>query len=628
MEELAQYLFHQGTNFSAYEYLGCNLVNKDNSEYVYSFRTWAPSADSVSLISDFTGWDTPIRMHRINKSGIWELIYKSTESLERKAYKFAITKNNKTVNKGDPYARGSRGSDDGASLIYAESYFEWKDEYWLSYRNKVYSRNNSNYLSCPINIYEVHLGSFARHEDNSYLSYREIADILSEYVKKMGYTHVELLPMQEYPFDPSWGYQVGAFYAPTSRFGEPDDLRYFVNKMHSLGIGVILDWVPAHFPRDEWGLFEFDGAPLYEYQGKDRQNSPSWGTRFFDLGREEVQSFLISNAEYFIKEFHFDGLRVDAVASMLYLDFDRKPGEWIPNETGGNINREAESFIKKLNRTIQEMHPDVLTVAEESTAFSNVTKSIDHGGLGFSMKWNMGFANDFYDYMSTDPIYRKYKHSALNFPLMYAFSERYCLPISHDEVVHGKKSFIDKMYGSYEDKFNAARASLLYIMTFPGKKLIFMGTEFAQFREWDFENSLEWFMLDYDNHRYFRDYVKELNRFYLTRKELWELDFDNAGFSWLSCDDSDQNSIAYRRYDSIGNHISVALNFSGSESVMSLDTDKAKDIDILFTTGNLDVRDLKNKMLLDSEKSKVIITLPPLSAVVYKEINGQTKMKI
>ena len=440
----------------------------------------------------------------------------------------------------------------------------------MKYRKKAIASNSDSYLPLPINIYELHLGSFIRHEDNSYYSYRELAEILPSYVKSMGYTHVEFLPIQEHPFDGSWGYQPCAFYAPTSRFGDPDDFRYLIDKLHTTGIGVILDWVPAHFPKDEWGLYEFDGEPLYEYQGEDRKESSSWGTRFFDLGREEVQSFLISNALYFLREFHIDGLRVDAVASMIYLDYEKADGEWIPNYKGTNENLEATAFIRKLNSKVHEEFPDVLMIAEESTSFSGITKPISCGGLGFNLKWNMGFANDLYDYLSTDPMYRKYKHKALNFPIMYAFSENYCLPISHDEVVHGKRSYVDKAFGGYEDKFLQARCALLLMMTYPGKKLLFMGTEYAPFREWAYEESLEWFMLNYPNHSEFREYVRSVNNFYLSREELWYSDFDEKGFSWILPDENDKNLVAYKRHGSDGSSIICIISFSGARQEVTI----------------------------------------------------------
>ena len=557
------YLFHQGTATYAYHYLGCH-AEKADGQYIYTFRTWAPNADSVKLVSDFIGWDSGEDMRRVTERGVYEIIITSDTSLEGSKYKFCIYNKGKRILKGDPYAFFSEGGSGGASIIQDESTFAFHDKTWMNHRKKSVFSKRKGYLSTPLNIYEVHLSSFLRHkETESPLSYREMADVLIPYVKSMGYTHIELMPVMEYPYDGSWGYQICAFYAPTSRFGKPDDFRYFVNGCHKAGVGVILDWVPAHFPKDGWGLYEFDGQPLYEYQGADRMEARGWGTRFFDLGREEVQSFLISNALYWFREFHADGLRVDAVAAMLYLDFDRKPGEWIPNVNGDNKNLEAIAFLKKMNTAIFGEFPDALMIAEESTAFPGVTHPVDRGGLGFNLKWNMGWANDFYDYLATDPAFRRYHQHALNFPMMYAYSENYILPISHDEVVHGKCSFINKMFGTYEEKFRTFRAAMIYMMTFPGKKMLFMGTEYGQFREWDYSNSLEWFMLDYPVHHELREFVASLNRFYLEQPALWEQDFSEKGFRWIYADDADHNAVSYRRIARNGDELITVVSFSG-----------------------------------------------------------------
>lgn len=623
---LAAYYFHQGTNYFSHEYMGCQLTERDGL-YIYTFRTWAPNANCVELISEFSGWDKPIPFSRITENGIWELTYKSERSLEKCAYKFRIISPSGSHNKGDPFARFSRGMADGASLIFCQSNFKWSDRGWINHRNRSVNGKDGSFLSTPMNIYEVHLGSFMQREDGTQLSYRELADILSVYVKGMGYTHIELLPVTEHPYGGSWGYQVGAYFAPTSRYGDPDDFRYFVNTLHKAGLGVILDWVPAHFPKDEWGLYEFDGTRLYEYQGADRMESRSWGTRFFDLGRQEVQSFLISSAMHFIKDYHIDGLRVDAVASMLYLDYDREPGEWIPNQDGGNINAEAVAFFKKLNSEIHRRYPSVLTIAEESGSYGRVTTPISEGGLGFNMKWNMGFANDLYDYISADPVMRSGNHRALNFPIMYAFTENYCLPISHDEVVHGKHSFVDKFYGDNAAKFAQMRAALLMIASFPGKKLMFMGTEYAQFREWDHESSLEWFMLNYSDHFAMREYVRALNHFYLSRPELWELDFDPSGFSWILPDESDKNSVVYRRIAKDGSNLIFAINFSGAVQSYSIPTQPAKSLECLFATqypgpeGPIPV-------LKCGAGHRANVSLPPFSGIVLREKNGNKIIKI
>ena len=626
--DLGSYLFHQGTNFHAYEFLGCSLLMKDG-KYEYTFRTWAPGAHAVGLVSDFSGWTYPIPFKRLTERGIWELTYVSDHSLELQAYKFRIESKAGFHDKGDPYARFSRGGSDGASLIFTDTNFKWEDKRWMNHRKKAISSDGKYYIASPINIYEMHMGSFMRHEeDNRYYSYSELADILPSYLKKMGYTHVEFLPLQEHPFDGSWGYQVCSFYAPTSRFGTPNEFKHLINSLHKAGIGVIMDWVPAHFPKDEWGLYEFDGGPLYEYQGKDRMESRSWGTRFFDLGREEIQSFLISNALYFFREFHIDGLRVDAVASMIYLDYDRMPGEWHPNYLGTNENLEATAFLRKLNTAIYSEFPDALMIAEESTSFGGITHPVSAGGIGFNMKWNMGWANDFYRYVQTDPIYRKYHHTALNFPLMYAFTEQYCMPISHDEVVHGKLSFINKMFGSNEDKFKQARTSLMLMMTYPGKKMLFMGTEYAQFREWDYDNSLEWFMLGYPDHKYFREYVASLNAFYLDHSELWEIDFVEDGFKWLLADEADKNLVAFRRINKKGKHLTVILNFSGCTQTVTIPTEKCVRLESAFDTGTLS--DEQRSVVVEKidGECRATVSVPAFSGVIYKNVKANKKINI
>lgn len=626
--DFGSYLFHQGTNYHSYEFLGCMLEMVDG-KYQYIFRTWAPNASSVGLVSDFSGWGEAVPFSRITDNGIWELKYTCDHSLELQPYKFRVVGKNGTHDKGDPYARFSRGGADGASLIFTDREFKWEDKRWLEHRKKTICNKGGYYMSTPLNIYEMHMGSFMRHEeDNRYYSYSELAEILPSYLKQMGYTHVEFLPLQEHPFDGSWGYQVCSFYAPTSRFGTPNEFRHLINSLHKAGIGVIMDWVPAHFPKDEWGLYEFDGAPLYEYQGIDRMESRSWGTRFFDLGREEIQSFLISNAIYFFREFHIDGLRVDAVASMIYLDYDRMPGEWHPNHLGTNENLEATAFLRKLNTAIYGEFPDALMIAEESTSFGGITHPVDEGGLGFNMKWNMGWANDFYKYVQTDPLYRRYHHTALNFPLMYAFKEKYCMPISHDEVVHGKLSFVNKMFGSLEDKFWQARTSLMLMMTYPGKKMLFMGTEYAQFREWDYDNSLEWFMLDYPKHKQFREFVAALNAFYLNNSELWDIDFDEEGFRWLLADEADKNVVAYQRVNKKGKYLTVLLNFSGGEQRVTIPVDRAVRLESVFDTGNLSEQQKNVTVYKNGGKYYADITLSPFSGVIYKRITKTKKINV
>ncbi|MBQ8509761.1 MAG: 1,4-alpha-glucan branching protein GlgB [Clostridia bacterium] len=570
--DLAAFYFHQGTNYRAYDYLGCQC-SREEERYRYTFRVWAPNALSVEVVGDFNDWTPGAYMERVTGMGVWEYTLTSDKSLEGANYKYRITSNSGVRLKADPYARWSETLKNTASKIWEPKPFKWSDSLWLARRMQTVAGKGlrvkrREFYSAPMNIYEVHLGSWKTRngkttkEGENYLNYREIADELAPYVKQMGYTHVELLPIMEHPFDGSWGYQVCGYYAPTSRFGTPDDFRYFVNKMHEMGIGVILDWVPAHFPKDEHGLYEFDGQPLYEYQGVDRMEHSVWGTRFFDVARNEVECFLISNAFYWLREFHADGLRVDAVASMLYLDFDRRPGEWIPNKDGGNQNMEAIAFFQKLNTQLFAELPDILMIAEESTAWPMVTKPVSEGGLGFNFKWNMGWSNDTFDYVQTDPLFRKHKHERLTFPMMYSLSENYILPVSHDEVVHGKRSLLDKMYGQYEQKFAGTRLFLAYQICHPGKKLTFMGCEYGPFREWDYENELEWFMLDYDMHSRLQRYTAALNRFYLEHRELWELDFSWDGFEWIYPDERDLNIIAFRRMDKKGSELVVVMNFA------------------------------------------------------------------
>jgi len=562
-DNYAAFLFHQGINFHTYEYMGAHKCN--NSEYL--FRVWAPNATEVFLTGDFNNWSNSLIMTKETESGIWYIILSNFEFGEGSLYKYIIKSENKYVYKSDPYAFMSETAGKTASIINDLSGFEWSDSKYLK-RRKSLSEYLSQHISIPkpMNIYEVHLGSWQRNNVGSNLTYRQLADRLCPYILEMGYTHIELLPVAEHPYDGSWGYQVCSYYASTSRFGKPQDFMYFINKMHSVGIGVILDWVPAHFPKDEHGLYEFDGTPLYEYQGQDRMEHKGWGTRFFDVGRNEVQSFLISNALFWMEKYHIDGIRVDAVASMLYLDYDRMPGEWNPNPDGTNINQQAVAFFRKLNEAVSTNYPDVIMIAEESTDWSSITKPIKDGGLGFHYKWDMGWMNDTLSYISEEFTNRKYNHNKLTFSMVYSFNENYILPISHDEVVHGKKSLIDKMNGDYWQKFATMRAFLGYMMTHPGKKLLFMGSEYGQFREWDYSNSLEWFMLDFEMHKKLLNYTKDLNRLYLKHNQFWECDSSWNGFKWLIVNDSKHSVIAYERLDKKKLPAIVIINFTPNVS--------------------------------------------------------------
>lgn len=614
--------FASGTSTSAYKFMGCH---KDKDGYV--FRVWAPNAVSVHIVGTFNDWDTSASPMENIGYGIWQAIIENAKVYDE--YKYYIGKaNGGFVYKSDPYAFHACTRPENSSKVYDVDGFKWTDG---EYRK---ARAKKQIINQPMNIYEVHLGSWIQHKDGNFLSYTDMADKLVKYVKNMNYTHVELLPVSEYPFDPSWGYQVTGYYAPTSRYGTPKDFMKFVDILHSAGIGVILDWVGAHFPKDENGLYEFDGSCLYESADPLRNEHPDWQTRIFDYSRYEVKSFLISNIIYWLDKYHIDGIRVDAVASMLYLDYGRRDGQWRPNQYGGNYNLDAIDFLRDMNNAAFAFDPSVIMVAEESTAFPMVTKPAYDGGLGFNFKWNMGWMNDLLGYMSTDPLFRKGRHNDLTFSMTYAFSENYILPLSHDEVVHGKCSMIGKMPGNYEDKFANLRAFYAYMMAHPGKKLNFMGNEFAQFIEWNYENPLEWFMLEHDKHKKMQKFVKELNGFYIENKPFWENDSNWQGFSWISHDDHSQSVISFVRRDKEGNEVIVVCNFCPVERKEYcigvpekgvykpvLSTDAAK-------YGGLGTRLKKVKtkdIVMHGFEQSISITLPPLSTVYYVKENKDNK---
>ena len=617
--------FSKGECHDAYRFMGCHPeVRKGQAGYV--FRVWAPHARSVRVTGRFNDWDRGSPAMEQIAPGIWERFIPGVQVYDE--YKYYIERpDGSFVFRGDPYGFHTCTRPDTATKVYDLAGFQWTDG---NYRR---AKARRQAVSSPINIYELHLGSWRTHDDGNPLTYEEAAHEIVKYVTGMGYTHIELLPVSEYPYDPSWGYQVTGYYAPTSRYGTPEDFMYLVDYLHQMNIGVILDWVPAHFPRDEQGLFEFDGDCCYEPSDPLRKEHPDWGTRIFDYGRYEVRSFLISNVVYWLDLYHIDGIRVDAVASMLYLDYGRRGGQWRPNKDGGNINLEAVQFLQDMNAAAYTFDPSVLMIAEESTAFPMVTKPGYDGGLGFGFKWNMGWMHDMIDYMSTDPLFRKGRHNNITFSLTYAFSENFILPLSHDEVVHGKCSLINKMPGDYDAKFQNLRAFYGYMMTHPGKKLLFMGGEFGQFIEWDFQKQLDWFLLDYDKHRQLQQYVRDLNHYYLDHPALWQNDADWQGFQWIACDDAAQSVIAFRRIDRSGKEVVVVCNFTPVERKRYrigverpgvyqpvLSSDAAK-----YGGTGVRLRSVTAKPIpMHGRKHSVELTLPPLSTVFYER---QTAVK-
>ncbi|VAX11026.1 1,4-alpha-glucan (glycogen) branching enzyme, GH-13-type [hydrothermal vent metagenome] len=555
LKDFDLHLFGEGKHWHAYRFLGAHLHLADDVPGTL-FAVWAPNAERISVVGDFNQWDGrryPMRCR--GDAGIWELFIPGLQP--GALYKFEIRScSGKVLIKTDPYGNQFQVRPDTACIITADTKHQWQDQQWVK------QRDQHDWQTAPLSIYEVHLGSWQQDENGGYLNYRELAHRLVAHVSALGFTHVELLPITEHPFDASWGYQTTGYFAPTSRFGTPDDFRYFVDHLHQNGIGIILDWVPAHFPKDEHALGQFDGSALYEHADPRRGEHRDWGTLIFNYGRKEVQNFLLASAIYWLEEFHLDGLRVDAVASMLYLDYSREPGDWLPNEHGGRENLEAVEFLRHLNIVTHEQFPGTMIIAEESTAWPQVSRPTWLGGLGFSMKWNMGWMHDTLSYLSKDPIHRHYHHDQLTFGLLYAFTENFLLPFSHDEVVHGKGSMLDKMPGDSWQKFSSLRLLYSYMFTYPGKKLLFMGNEFAQGKEWNDATALDWYLLERPQHQGIQLLVSDLNKLYRNSNAMHTLEFEEAGFAWIDCHDAAQSVLSYMRKGTDGSIIIVILNFT------------------------------------------------------------------
>ena len=613
--------FTQGTETHIQDFLGSHPDTREG-QAGYVFRVWAPNAKEVCLMGEFNGWNEHDHPMAPIGQGVWELFVPGLDRYD--TYKYMVYGRSGTDRaKADPFAFHAETRPGNGSKVYDLGGYAWGDGKWLEHRkaNPIYT--------APLNIYEVHLGSWRRTGEDEFLSYRDMAQYLIPYVKEMGFTHIELMPVTEHPLDASWGYQCTGYFAATSRFGTPHDLMWLIDQLHQAGIGVILDWVPSHFPRDGFGLYHFDGEPCYEYQDWRKGEHKEWGTMVFDYGKPQVRSFLTSSALFWLEQYHIDGLRVDAVASMLYLDYNRQGGEWIPNIHGGHENLEAVEFLQKLNTTIFGLHPDVMMIAEESTAWPMVTKPASDGGLGFNLKWNMGWMNDISHYIKLDPYFRQFNHKDITFSLMYAFSENFILPMSHDEVVHMKGSLLNKFPGEYLDKFTGVRAFYTYLLTHPGKKLTMMGSEFGQWNEWHFEHSLDWHLLEEnEENRQMQRFFQAANAMYLHYPPLWEEDFDWRGFQWLNADDNTANTVSFLRWDTKGEFLITVVNFSpvhregyrigvpvaGRYGVV-LNSD-----DVEFGgTGLGDNGPLPSeKIPCHGQEQSIVIDLPPMAGVVYR----------
>jgi len=625
--ELDIHLFAEGKHHHAYRFMGAHLKTIDGVAGCL-FCVWSPNVQRISLIGDFNGWDGRCHpMRSLGESGLWELFIPGLQAGD--SYKYEIlSQNNEILSKTDPYARSMALRPDTISYITPDNEFSWQDKNWLEQRAEF------DWQHKPISIYELHAGSWLRtdpSENQGFLNWRTLAKKLIPYVLDLGYTHIELMPIAEHPLDQSWGYQVTGFFAPTARFGTPDDFRYFIDQCHQQGLGVFIDWVPAHFPKDEFALARFNGEALYEHADPRQGEHQDWGTLIFNYGRNEVRNFLITNAVYWLEEFHIDGLRVDAVASMLYLNYSREEGEWIPNQFGGAENLEAIQFLREMNTTVHGLHSGILTMAEESTAWPMVSRPVELGGLGFSMKWNMGWMNDNLSYIETDPVYRQYHHNQLTFSQIYSYSENFVLPLSHDEVVHGKRSLIEKMPGDNWQKFANLRLFYAWHYAHPGKKLLFMGCEFAQWKEWDEDISLDWALLDVDTHQGIKQLVTDLNQLYRNENALHQLDFSEQGFQWIDCNDSSQSILSLIRWSKDrSEHVICVLNFTPvvRENYRigvpeNMDYSEVLNTDSEYYAGS----NLGNSSRIKVEatpwsglENSISITLPPLGALFLKSV--------
>jgi 1,4-alpha-glucan branching enzyme len=633
-EQLPEYdlhLFSEGRHRHAYRIFGSHRHTTNGIKGIL-FAVWAPNATRISVVGNFNHWDGRTHPMRSRDGlGVWELFIPQLDT--GNLYKFEIRSQQGHISlRSDPYGNYFQIRPETASVVMSETTYEWHDESWIK------TRSTNNWQQEPMSVYEVHLGSWRLDSQGRHLNYRELAHQLCDYVKRLGFTHIELLPITEHPFDGSWGYQTTGYFAPTSRYGVPDDFRYFVDHMHQSGIGVILDWVPAHFPKDRHALARFDGTALYEHEDPRKGEHRDWGTLIFNYGRNEVRNFLISSAIYWLEEFHIDGLRVDAVASMLYLDYSREAGDWIPNQYGGRENLEAVEFLRELNVVTHELHPGTLMIAEESTAWPQVSRPTWLGGLGFSMKWNMGWMHDSLSYMSQDPIYRHYHHDLLTFGLLYAFTENFVLSFSHDEVVHGKGSMIEKMPGDDWQRFANLRLLYTYTYTYPGKKLLFMGCEFAHGKEWNDARQLDWHLQDITAHQGITTLLTDLNKLYTEHMPLHQIDFNHSGFEWIDCHDSSQSILSYLRKDRGGREILVVLNFTPVpregyrigvnepgeyREILNSDSEFYGGSNI----GNIDILAADDVPWMGREQS-IQLTLPPLGAIILTRHHNESDAKL